>query len=132
MGKLKLFGEYIMGNRALISFKEENQDKKLAPSIYLHWQGGRDSVEAFLEASQTLGIRGNDATYCIGRMTQVIGNALGGTLSLGVGCYGIKDWKIIERELPSFYDEEEFIEQREYDHDEFVKEILQANESISF
>ena len=145
MGKLKLFGEYIMGNRALISFKEENQDKKLAPSIYLHWQGGRDSVEAFLEASQILGIRGNDGTYCIGRMTQVIGNALGGTLSLGVGCYGnfgtewldhgvywIKDWKIIDRELPSFYDEEEFIEQREYDHDEFVKEILQANESISF
>ena len=70
-----------MGNRALISFKEENQDKKLAPSIYLHWQGGRDSVEAFLAASQTLGIRGNDATYCIGRMTQVIGNALGGTRS---------------------------------------------------
>ena len=61
-----------MGNRALISFKEENQDKKLAPSIYLHWQGGRDSVEAFLEASQILGIRGNDGTYCIGRINIVL------------------------------------------------------------
>ena len=42
-----------MGNRAMISFKEDGQDKQLAPSIYLHWNGGRDSVEAFLEASQT-------------------------------------------------------------------------------
>ena len=49
-----------MGNRAIISYREDGQDKQLAPSIYLHWNGGRDSVEAFLEASQTLGIRGND------------------------------------------------------------------------
>jgi len=134
-----------MGNRAMISFKEDGQDKQLAPSIYLHWQGGRDSVEAFLAASQTLGIRGNDATYCIGRMAQVIGNALGGTLSLGVGCYGnfgtewldhgvywIKDWEIVDRELPSFFEDGEFKEQRDYDHKQLVEEILEANKGIGW
>ena len=134
-----------MGNRAMISFKEDGQDKKFAPSIYLHWNGGRDSVEAFLEASQTLGIRGNDATYCIGRMAQVIGNWLGGTLSMGVGCYRnydtewldngvywVKDWEIVERELPSFFEDGEFIEQRDYDHKELVKDILEANKGINW
>jgi len=32
-----------MGNRALIEF--DNLDL----SVYLHWNGGRDSVETFLE-----------------------------------------------------------------------------------
>lgn len=31
-----------MGNRAIIT----NKEKKVA--VYLHWNGGRDSVEAFL------------------------------------------------------------------------------------
>jgi len=134
-----------MGNRAMISYREDGQDKQLAPSIYLHWNGGRDSVEAFLEASQTLGIRGNDGSYCIGRMAQVIGNWMGGTLSMGVGCYGnyavefldhgvywIKDWEIVERELPSFYEDGEFIEQKTHDHEILVKEILEANKGIKW
>ena len=134
-----------MGNRAMISFKEDRQEKEFAPSIYLHWNGGRDSVEAFLEASQTLGIRGNDGSYCIGRMAQVIGNWMGGHLSMGVSCYSqydtewldngvywIKDFEIVERELPSFFEDGEFIEQKTHDHDELVKEILEANKGIKW
>ena len=40
-----------MGNRAVISFKDEYYKKEDSPSIYLHWQGGRDSVEAFRDAT---------------------------------------------------------------------------------
>lgn len=42
-----------MGNRAVITFDQTNN----APCIYLHWNGGRASVEAFLEAARDLGLR---------------------------------------------------------------------------
>lgn len=41
-----------MGNRAVITF--DTHDK--APCIYLHWNGGRSSVEAFLHAAKLLQI----------------------------------------------------------------------------
>ena len=41
-----------MGNRAVITFTK-NAD---APSVYLHWNGGRASVLGFLEAAEELGI----------------------------------------------------------------------------
>ena len=124
-----------MGNRAVIAFKSEHFEKDQSPAIYLHWNGGRDSVEAFLRAGERLGIRGNDATYCMARLTQVIGNYLGGTLSLGVGCYGnfgdpgdngvywINNWKIVERELPY----EGFEEQNGYDIESLADTVFEAN-----
>ena len=33
-----------MGNRAVLEFKDQSNQ----PNIYLHWNGGRASVEAFL------------------------------------------------------------------------------------
>lgn len=42
-----------MGNRAVITFSTANN----APSIYLHWNGGRASVEGFLTAARELGLR---------------------------------------------------------------------------
>jgi hypothetical protein len=42
----------IMGNRAVITF--DTHDK--APCIYLHWNGGRASVDAFLAAAKHQGI----------------------------------------------------------------------------
>jgi len=102
-----------MGDRAVIVFDDEHvKNKDLCPAIYLHWHGNKDRVEGFLKAGEELGIRGNDPTYCMARLTQVIGNAIGGTLSLGVGCYGnfgdpgdngvfwIKDWEIVEHDDP--------------------------------
>ncbi len=127
-----------MGNRAVITTPE----RKIG--IYLHWNGGRDSVEAFLRYCELKEYRTD--SYGFARLCQVIGNFFGGTLSLGVmpyttdaqmdpgdnGIYAIKEWKIVER-LRTRFDEDgkpvgmESIpaddEQRGYDLDEMLKEI---------
>ena len=129
-----------MGNRAVISFQDEFYKKEDSPSIYLHWQGGRDSIEAFLDASKRLGIRGDDSTYCMARLTQIISNWLGGgQTGIGIGCYSnldtdngdngtywIKNFEIVDREF--IY--QEITDQERYNHEEFVQEILDANEPI--
>lgn len=71
-----------MGNRAVITTGKNSN----APAIYLHWNGGVESVLAFLEAAKGYGVRGaNDPTYCTSRLAQIIGNFFGGTTSLGTG-----------------------------------------------
>ena len=51
-----------MGNRAVIAFVADDgtQDKDLCLGIYLHWNGGRDSVEGFLEYAKKQGLRAGD------------------------------------------------------------------------
>tara|TARA_A100001515_G_scaffold39176_1_gene30826 strand:+ start:833 stop:1240 length:408 start_codon:yes stop_codon:yes gene_type:complete len=74
-----------MGNRAVIGFEDINGDRDMSSvGIYLHWNGGRDSVESFLKAAKGYGVRGGDSAYCIARLTQIIANFFGGTLSVGV------------------------------------------------
>ena len=70
-----------MGNRAAIRTTESNF------GIYLHWNGGVESVLAFLEAAKQLGVRDpvQDDSYCMARLTQIIGNFFGGTTSIGIG-----------------------------------------------
>jgi len=70
-----------MGNRAVLC------DKEMKHGIYLHWNGGTESVLAFLDAARTLGIRDpiSDPDYAYARMAQMIGNWFGGTTSIGVG-----------------------------------------------
>lgn len=96
-----------MGNRAVIT----TQDKDLG--IYLHWNGGFDSVNAFLTYCKIKGYRTPETdNYGWARLCQVIGNWIGGELSLGIdrydrldtdngdnGVYIIKDWEIIGREF---------------------------------
>ena len=67
-----------MGNRAVITFKNQP-----TVGIYLHWNGGRESVEAFLECAKQFKLRGDD--YGVARLAQLIGNFFGGNLSIGVG-----------------------------------------------
>ena len=123
-----------MGNRAVISFKDEYINKDDSPSIYLHWNGGRDSVEAFLKAAKIIGIR-SDGSYCCARMAQMIGNWMGGILSVGVGTYStldtdnfnngvywVENFEIIDRE---FFTGKE---QQKHDQDNLVREILLANQ----
>ena len=130
-----------MGNRAVITIKDKDFPKEDWNSLYLHWNGGRDSVEPFLHVAKLYDIRcQEDSSYAIARLSQLIGNTLGGTLSLGVGAYKcldtnnfdngtyvIKHWEIVEREHLPY---EDFEEQDEYVFDEFVKEIREANDSI--
>ena len=127
-----------MGNRAVITIKENNTPKEDWQSLYLHWNGGRDSVEPLLHVAKLYGIRCQaDPSYAIARLSQLTGNTLGGTLSIGVGTYKqldtdnydngvyvVKDWEIVDREYHDGY------EQQEYDFEEMVAEIRSVNDSI--
>lgn len=117
-----------MGNRAVITTTEKET------AIYLHWNGGLDSVEAFLKYCELKQYRADD--YGLARLTQVIGNFFGGGLSLGIGSYKsyeyaadgdngvyvIDNWQIVDR----LHLCEDFEEQMVYDFNEMLKEIDRA------
>ncbi len=125
-----------MGNRAVIAF----EDKPTAVGLYLHWNGGRDSVEPILAACKELGIRapGSDPAYAMARLAQVVGNYFGGVLSLGIntldkldcdngdnGVYILgENWEIVSRK---HYKGDE---QKGHDFDEMKAEILKANQAV--
>lgn len=114
-----------MGNRAVITTRDKNI------GVYLHWNGGRDSVEAFLKYCELKGYRTPERDcYGWARLCQVIGNYFGGELSLGIdlydrldkdngdnGVYVIENWKIVDRE---FID---WPEQHEYDLISMLRDI---------
>ena len=81
-----------MGYRAVIAFKTPELasiPEDYRPCIYLHWNGSRDSVEAFLQTAKDLDIRPD--FYGIARLTQLIANYIGGTLAIGITCYCLAD-----------------------------------------
>ena len=123
-----------MGNRAVISFKCEGVPKEYSPSIYLHWNGGRDSIEGFLKAHEKADFRYGD--YGIARLIQLITNWFGGGLCVGVSVYskldtdnfdnGVywvcsKTFKIVEREFKRHE------EQQVYNVIEFSKDVLEKS-----
>lgn len=115
-----------MGNRAVIA----TRDKDIG--IYLHWNGGRDSVNAFLAYCSMKGYRPPEHDdYGWARLCQVICNYFAGGLSIGIdryerldtdnydnGVYIIEDWNVVGR-LFCRYEPE----QNSYDFREFVIEI---------
>lgn len=121
-----------MGNRAVITTVKEWQNDGIG--VYLHWNGGRDSVEAFLTYCKMKGYREPDKDcYGWARLCQVIGNFFGGTTSVGIdklwfldkdngdnGVYLLEGWDIAER----FYHEGP--EQQEYSMQEMLKAIDEA------
>ena len=121
-----------MGNRAVITTKENFENNGIG--VYLHWNGGRDSVEGFLEYCKKRGYRTPD-TDCYGfaYLVTTIGNFFGDGLSLGVdvvnnldcdnwdnGVYIIEGWDIVDRKY--FHG----AEQRHYGLDEMVDSINKA------
>lgn len=70
-----------MGNRATVAFTQ--QGAQTAIGVHLHWNGGPESVYPMLRALDALGAR-NDCDYKAARFTQMVGNFLGGQLSLGL------------------------------------------------
>lgn len=100
-----------MGNRAIV----KPVDSSIG--VYLHWNGGRDSVEAFLEYCRIRGFRDFGGEYAdgfgIARFVQVVSNFFGGSLDIGIqdgvvmdmscakwidnGIYEIDGWNIIGR-----------------------------------
>lgn len=126
-----------MGNRAVIT---ASKDKDIQNSndigVYLHWNGGRDSVEAFLTYCKLRKFRAPDKdNYGGARLCQVISNFFGGEgLSIGIdrccnldcdnfdnGVYIIEDWNIVGREYYGDYPE-----QNEYDLYDMLCEIDKA------
>lgn len=121
-----------MGNRCVITTRENYESNGVG--VYLHWNGGRDSVEAFLKYMELRGFRSpkEDESYAWARLCQVIGNYFGGRLSVGVnktgrldtcgdnGVYLIDGWNIVGRVN---YDGPE---QREYNLIDMLEEIDDA------
>ena len=121
-----------MGNRAVITTSMAADVCSSSDiGVYLHWNGGRDSVEAFLEYCKRRGFRPPEEDgYGWARLCQVICNFFGGDLSVGIdhcrnldcdnwdnGTYIIHDWKIVGR---LYFSSEE---QRSYDLEEMIREI---------
>jgi hypothetical protein len=121
-----------MGNRAVITTRENW--RHCGVGIYLHWNGGRDSVEAFLKYCDLKGYRSPDQdSYGWARLCQVIGNFFQGGLSVGIdtlwhldrdngdnGVYIIENWKIVDR---YYFDGQE---QNGYDINEMMIAIDEA------
>lgn len=131
-----------MGNKAVIT----TPDKELA--LYLHWNGGRDTVEPLLRYCELQGYRPPSSdNYGWARIAQVMCNFFGGSTSVGIdrfknlgdqgdnGVYIIDSWKIVGRREVS-YDEDwnvngwhdipESREQSEYDFDEMLRSFDEA------
>lgn len=101
-----------MGNRALIVMQTPSEKQPLVPAIYVHWNGGIESVQAICDICRERDFRdpAQDPTYAIARMVGVWHEFFGITHanSLGVTIYdgesdqgdnGVyvlgADWKVI-------------------------------------
>lgn len=107
-----------MGNRAVITTKYNFEHNGIG--VYVHYNGGRDSITAFLTYCKLRGFRKpEEDSYGWARLAQVIGNFFGGDgLSVGLntvdrldcdnydnGVYFIENWEIVGREY--FHGEEQ-------------------------
>ena len=116
-----------MGNRAIVRQAGKHV------GVYLHWNGGRDSVEAFLEYCKLKGMPGFDTDYGTARFCQVVGNFFGGNNSIGIcadvyntdakgcdnGIYDVKEFDIVGR-VPDISPSQE---QRNHDRQEMLLSI---------
>ena len=125
-----------MGNSAYITTTKEYQKSYCSSplAIYLHWNGGLDSVKAFLKYCELHEFRNpNEDSYGMARLVQVISNFFGASgLSIGIekvdgkelksadnGCYVVGNWKIEKRLFNGF-------EQNEYNMEEMLLAIDEA------
>lgn len=116
-----------MGNRAVITRVNEKMDESIQKSsqvgVYLHWNGGRDSVEAFLKYCKLKGLRSPETdNYGWAGLTTVINNFFGNSgYSIGIdqcsnldcdnydnGVYFVKNWEIVGRAFHSGSEQNEY------------------------
>ena len=122
-----------MSNIAVITTKENFENNGVG--IYLHWNGGRDSVEAFLEYCKRKGYRPPEQDcYGWAALSNVISNFFGGSgMSVGIDCvnyldcdnwdngvYIIENWEIIDRKYF------EGVEQNNYPLEKMIEDIDDA------
>ena len=119
-----------MGNREVIQMVGEQV------GIYVHNNGGLDTIQPLLDVAKEYGLRGDD--YGMARLTQMLGNLFGGILNIGIdklenldknnydnGTYVIsRNFNIVER---LFFDGEE---QNYIDYDEMKAHIKAMNDQF--
>jgi len=122
-----------MGNRAVITVTDPKPDDL---AVYVHWNGGPDSVGAFLEYCDLRGFRApTDDTYGWARLCEVICNFLGRDgLCVGIdvmgrnsdpgdnGIYYIDGWKVVDRTLGGEHIPLDYLRDG-YDHLEMLEGI---------
>ena len=82
-----------MGNRAIVAFAEP--DRLPDVGVYLHWNGGPESIYCFLDAMRELGWR-FDGSYGPARLAQLAGQFFGSD-GLSVGVYAFPGGTLAER-----------------------------------
>ena len=112
-----------MGNRAVITTSRAIDPQNSTDiGVYLHWNGGRDSVEAFLKYCELKQYRTPETdSYGWARLCQVISNYFGGSLSIGIdqcckldcdngdnGTYIIRNWEIVGRKYEPSYEQDSY------------------------
>ncbi len=60
-----------MGNRATIVFTDE-AEKEIGPAVYLHWNGGPESIYVFLDELQRRKCGSQDVSYVTARFIHVV------------------------------------------------------------
>ena len=121
-----------MGNRAIIKGKDSDL------GVYVHWNGGRDSVEAFLEYASFLsphsGLGEKYYDSGLGTLVTLITNFMNNSSSVDItttddyanpshldnGIYVVDGWEIVDRISPPLY------EQNGYDRREMLIAIDDA------
>ena len=118
-----------MGNRCVITTPQRET------GVYLHNNGGRDTIEPLLRYCELQGYRPPETDdYGFARLVTVMGNFFGGSLSVGVGAYSDDEhenpgdngiyvvgdgWKVVGR----IYPYEGFEEQDEHDFDGMLRAL---------
>lgn len=153
-----------MGNRAVITFAPKScvekyrvkdgknpnsvsgfvKDNANLVGVYVHWNGGIESVKAFCQAAKEIGFRcpTSDRSYGIARFTQLVANFFGGTSSTSIGVDTLsnldtdnydngvyivgEDWEIIGREFSRGYGE---LDDERVD-DGFVKYLIDTQKGV--
>lgn len=152
-----------MGNRAVVTFasaKEVEQyygkgkggidvsgftaDHPNLVGVYLHWNGGKDSIVSFCRACKRIGFRcpTDDFSYGVARFVQLVANFFGGLTdsSIGVntlehldcdnydnGLYVVgEDWEIVGKEFMRLDDEP--LDEKKVD--EFVEHLVEMQGNI--
>lgn len=135
-----------MGNRAVIAFESESLQQTLNEvGLYLHWNGGLESVEGFCKAADELEISEK------ARFIQMVANWFGGQLSVYVdqvrkldhdngdnGTYVLSkasgNWKVAKRYFHTAEDTYGASTSNRANHVEWVeelsKEVVEANKAI--
>ena len=68
-----------MGNRAIVVFKDQHE----SAAVYMHWNGGPESVYTMLGVMQEFGLNSHSAGYSAARFIMVASSVITGPLSLG-------------------------------------------------